>query len=341
MTVFLVFALAFVTVGALICVFWGIRHKKKSDEMKKDYLTHLFIRRTGEEAIKKHLKNGDGCLMIIDLDNFKEVNDQYGHLSGDYALKAVADTLQQYEKDAIICRVGGDEFLYFLKDVVRVTTAVTVVEDIISAYNCKCKEEELLKETSLSIGIALSSLEGRDYTNLFNCADKALYYVKKNGKCGYSFFDKDQQLPEPTNESSVDLARLVAAIQNKESYRGVFKVEYREFSRIYEFVEHYTKRNQQKIQLLMFTLMPEEKAKASVENTEKAMKCMEEAIATSLRSVDVSTRFSSQQYLVILVDTDKQGIVVVTERIIAKFNRLYGKNDMVLCYDVADLGEAE
>lgn len=305
-------------------------------EAERDYLTNLLSRRNGEHKIMNYLQEHDGCLMVIDLDNFKNVNDKYGHLVGDYALKLVAEVLMEHSGNAIVSRMGGDEFTYFLKDVTRVEEVEPVVQGIIYTYNSKKQEESILKDTSLSIGIALSAGEGRDYSRLFGSADKALYYVKQNGKCGYSFY-KSENTPWAGNESKIDLERLVAAIKHRENYQGAFKIQFREFSKIFDFVEHFTKRNNQKVQLLLFTLESDRQRMVTVEEMEKAMKCMEEAISTSLRGVDVGTRFSGTQYLVILVDTSRENIHVVTDRILKRFYQIYSNEHVLLNFDIADL----
>lgn len=74
-----------------------------------DYLTEILNRKSGEYRIAEQLSEGEGALLVIDLDNFKMVNDTYGHLMGDYVLKQVADILKMYKKDHIVARMAGDE----------------------------------------------------------------------------------------------------------------------------------------------------------------------------------------------------------------------------------------
>ena len=70
-----------------------------------------------------------------------------------------------------------------------------------------------------------------------------------------------------------------------------------------------------------------------------AMQCMEQAICKSLRGVDVGTRYSSSQFLVVLLGTEKENIQVVTNRIVQNYFKLYGGKDITLSYEVADFGE--
>ena len=102
------------------------RLEKKTQEVTdikskslKDALTGLWNRNYTEEAVNKLFAEGaEGALMMIDMDNFKAINDNYGHIAGDKTLKMFAETLEEYcdtEKD-ILCRIGGDEFLVFIPD---------------------------------------------------------------------------------------------------------------------------------------------------------------------------------------------------------------------------------
>ena len=89
-----------------------------------DYLTEILNRRSGEYHIAEFLTKGEGALALIDLDNFKMVNDTYGHMMGDYVLKQVADVLKMHEKEHIVCRMAGDEFLVFICNVKEAAAAV-------------------------------------------------------------------------------------------------------------------------------------------------------------------------------------------------------------------------
>ena len=79
-----------------------------------DYITGLLNRRDGERKIKAAMATCNGCLAFIDLDNLKPINDTYGHLAGDHAIRVVSDVLRAHGQDAVIARIGGDEFLFFM-----------------------------------------------------------------------------------------------------------------------------------------------------------------------------------------------------------------------------------
>ena len=261
-------------------------------ESPTDYLTGLLSKRKGEEEITAALRTVGGCLMILDLDHFKRINEKHGHLIGDYALRVTSDVLREVCGRDTVCRTGGDVFLYFIEGVKRREDAVDKVEEILEAFARKQEEVELLKETQLSVGISISDADGREFSELFQRADKALYHVKQNENLRYGFYEGTSMVRSP-EQSKSDLQRVIDIIQNRDEYQGLFQVEYDEFAHIYDFVQHMSNRSKQKTQLLLFTLFFQEGSKIKLERMEIAMQCMEQAICKSLRGVDVGTRFSS------------------------------------------------
>ncbi|MDD6627749.1 MAG: diguanylate cyclase [Lachnospiraceae bacterium] len=304
-------------------------------EASTDYLTGLLSKRQGEHEISASLRVRGGCLMIIDLDHFKRINEDYGHLAGDYALKLTADVLREVCNKDTVCRTGGDEFLYYIEGVKSRETAVAKVNEILDTFARKQEEADLLKETQLSIGISMSGTDGYEYEELYRRADKALYHVKQNANVRYGFYQGTGLVRTP-EQSKFDLERVIDLIRNRQAYKGAFQIDYGEFEHIYDFVTHFSQRSNQETQLLLFTLFSSDGSEIKLERMEIAMQCMEQAICKSLRGVDVGTRYSSSQFLVVLMGTEKENIHVVTDRIVQNYFKLYGGKDITLTYDIAD-----
>lgn len=300
-----------------------------------DYLTGVLSRRKGENEIEACLRVTGGCLMILDLDHFKEINQTYGHLAGDYALKVTADVLREVCGKDIVCRTGGDEFIYFVEGMTNRDGAIDLVNEILEAFAKKQEEVDILKRTQLSVGISLSGTDGHDFEELYQRADKALYHVKQNANVHYGFFQNTGLVRTP-EQSKNDLETILSLIRSSEKRTGAFQIEYTEFAHIYEFVNRFSQRSNQKTQLLLFTLFSSDGSEVKLERMEIAMQCMEQAICKSLRGVDVGTRYSSSQFLVVLMGTEKENIRVVTDRIIQNYFKLYGGKDITLTFDVAD-----
>lgn len=170
------------------------------EKAEHDQLTGLFNKTAMKGYTEAFLKTQDPsaihALFIIDLDNFKSVNDTLGHVFGDKVLVDTAARLSRVfsEKD-IIGRIGGDEFCAFLN--------LSAFDNIESAHRIIIQKAESLKKSmhetysgagnkevtvSTSIGIALYQQDGSDYMTLYNNADKALYASKKYGKNTYTFY---------------------------------------------------------------------------------------------------------------------------------------------------------
>ena len=121
----------------------------------------------------------------MDIDNFKNINDEYGHAVGDQALKNLANILMStFRTYDIIARMGGDEFQVFLKD---------ISERKIMDKRMKCLLDVLNSQKKLpftcSIGICMVNSDKFCYQDALEAADKALYKSKRNGKNQYSYSD--------------------------------------------------------------------------------------------------------------------------------------------------------
>ena len=300
-----------------------------------DYLTGILNRRSGEYRIAEQLSLGEGALLVIDLDNFKMVNDTYGHMMGDYVLKQVADVFKMHEKSHIVSRMAGDEFLLFLRDAECAKDVVPVVDAILDTFNARRGKDDILTNTSLSIGIALTTQEGKNYKHLFRCADRAMYYVKQNGKGGYSFYNSEDSKTD--NSTKVDLERLVNSIRQENGRKGAYRVEYQQFISISEFVESYTKRNHQRLQLVLITIDFERSIPMDLDERDSLMKDLELSVASALRSVDVCTRFSSAQLLLLLVDTEQAYVAPTVQRILGQFYSLHNPAEIKITYETEDL----
>ena len=159
---------------------------------EQDALTGMLHKDAARSRIETYLAAGGvqkAALLIIDLDNFKAVNDRFGHMFGDMVLTRVASTIRSLfrEKD-ILARIGGDEFLVFMQDV----SDRELVERRCSMLTKSLQRlyENRLEDCrfSCSVGAALVPEHGRVYQDLFQRADRALYHAKDHGKNTYAIY---------------------------------------------------------------------------------------------------------------------------------------------------------
>ena len=185
--------------------FLDISDRKQAEERIEymafhDPLTGLPNRRLAMERLELAIALADRsktrtALLFLDLDNFKTINDSFGHAVGDLLLQAVASRLMLCIRDSdTICRQGGDEFLIVLGNVADTDAITTVTEKILEAlaptFNIEGKE----LSTSSSIGIAVFPDDGRDIDTLLKRADTAMYHAKEAGRNAYSFFTEQMNL---------------------------------------------------------------------------------------------------------------------------------------------------
>jgi diguanylate cyclase (GGDEF)-like protein/PAS domain S-box-containing protein len=157
---------------------------------RASFLEHL------ELGLKRAARTGTGVgVLFIDLDNFKLVNDSFGHSAGDELLKAVGSRLQSAVRGMdVVARQGGDEFLILLTDLEtqgdRTIAAPRAAEVVASKVRTNLREPFLVEGieifVSASIGISLSPADGDDAETLLKHADVAMYSVKDSGRDGYA-----------------------------------------------------------------------------------------------------------------------------------------------------------
>lgn len=132
------------------------------------------------------------ALLFLDLDNFKHINDTFGHSEGDELLRQVARRLQSVvRQEDTVSRLGGDEFTIILEDLRHEEIAARVADEILQLSTQPYKLQSREFYVSPSIGIALYPQDGDDVQSLLMSADAAMYRAKENGRNNYQYFNKD------------------------------------------------------------------------------------------------------------------------------------------------------
>src|SRR5690625_2875148 len=190
----LIYQLLVVLVIILVTIF-GIQKwiSRQIYLARHDNLTELKKRRAFEEIFRKEIQKRKGltALIMIDLDNFKSVNDTYGHLRGDGVLKLVANTLRKtIEEPHEVFRIGGDEFAVILGETDKpfIKETVQKLENNISEAIAKEKDLEGFN-IQASIGLSIAPLDGIYLETLFEKADVAMYDAKEKQKKYESYLD--------------------------------------------------------------------------------------------------------------------------------------------------------
>lgn len=166
------------------------------DKADRDPLTKLFNKTASRRNIERMMKlaesNMASAMIIIDLDNFKNINDTRGHMFGDAVLIEAAAWLKLlFRPSDILARIGGDEFLVYMNDLASKNVVCNRAEKLVDTVRGIFQDE--LKDCSLScsIGIAYFPDDASSYQTLFQCCDKALYQAKSLGKNQYAVFEQE------------------------------------------------------------------------------------------------------------------------------------------------------
>ena len=158
-----------------------------------DALTGLYNHAEMEHRAEQYLTSRPEtvcALFIIDVDNFKLVNDRQGHLFGDAVLAELAAGMKKLtRKSDVIGRIGGDEFAIFLKDIPSSLIAEEKALKLLAMFVQLFQGEKHPVEVTCSIGLAIYPWDGADYQALYHCADLALYQAKSQGKNRYARYD--------------------------------------------------------------------------------------------------------------------------------------------------------
>lgn len=165
------------------------QQEKLQYQAEHDALTGL-LNRNAMSSLIDCMEIGEKkiALLIVDVDKFKEVNDNYGHKEGDKTLKYIAKQLSKlFRPEDYIFRYGGDEFVVILKDIDG--TQKSFISEKIDYLNEKLRKKQQEKDFKCSISVGIAFSENGYSDKIFKQADEALYEVKENGRCGFRFYN--------------------------------------------------------------------------------------------------------------------------------------------------------
>lgn len=313
--------------------------KRQEESEGFDFLTGLPMRNRGEKLAAQFMQQDNGYLIFLDMDNLKKTNDIYGHKAGDRALKLLGSLLMEHAQHSVVCRLGGDEFLMFVSEVSK-EEIIDIVTKIQKKFE-QCKEEDMeIRFADISAGICEVN-KGDPFEECYSKADKALYYVKQNGKGSYFFYQQMENAESGSAGTGKDLKMIAKALHDSGKYSGVLNLDYRDFARVFEYMNHLSARHKYKYHLVMVTMETLPDSAPHIESIEEALECMEHVISKKIRSVDVCTRYSSMQYLIILFETEESKIKDIMERIFTQYRKEYKGTSLLPKYEYISMMKEE
>lgn len=190
----------------------------------KDSLTSLPNRIAFYDTAKIYLDNfpnSKNALIIIDIDNFKYINDTLGHAFGDKLIVNIGERLLSLsDSNKSVYRIGGDEFTVFVRQYENIEEIEAYAEAILHSLNIPFKISDSILNITVSIGIALYPLHGHDADTLLKCTDLAIYKAKSVARGGYTFYSQDISM------------QIQERVMLENELRGA--LEYKEFSLYYQ-----------------------------------------------------------------------------------------------------------
>ena len=251
-----------------------IRQMERFEELRtvaeKDAMTGLFNKATAQRMLEDLCRRDSGTLMMVDLDNFKLVNDIYGHGMGDLVLIRFAEILRSVIRTSDVAgRMGGDEFILFCRDVKNeelIRQKSETINRMILAAAMELMGADMGIPLGASIGAVNVPEEGRIYSELFAQADRALYEVKQNGKHGFAIYHSEGvagQEEEEETAATISTARKILNERNR--HKGAYKLGIESFKAVYRFQMRSIENYQKSMALALFTLEGERITDAAAE----------------------------------------------------------------------------
>ncbi|MFY3791345.1 EAL and GGDEF domain-containing protein [Ureibacillus sp. MALMAid1270] len=168
-----------------------IYHMAYHDSLTNFPNRRSFLSQLREEMSYRIKNKAKLAILFIDLDNFKNINDQWGHDTGDLVLQETAKLIKStiHPKD-VAARLGGDEFMVMLKDVKGEDDAITIVKRLLEKFNTPINLNGIEHTITCSVGVSIYPDHGTNPDELIKNADDALYTVKGKGKNGFRVFNE-------------------------------------------------------------------------------------------------------------------------------------------------------
>lgn len=272
------------------------------DEASVDKLTGLWNRSAGTARLGELCETRDGTLAVIDLDNFKLVNDLYGHEMGDQVLKAFAKVVQRNTREGdAVARIGGDEFTAFLCGM----NSKAGLAALVRRLNAQFAEEvaALLGGTldlplGLSVGAVMVPAYGRDYETLFPLADGALYAAKSKGKHDYALYTPEMGAESPPEDDlRQEMERVTQIVEERSGKDGALLLGDDQFAAIYRFVKRFVERKGGSACKFLFVLSRDD-GEALQDAAKHFCQCLQE----NLRRSDIILQNKPNEFFALLPD---------------------------------------
>lgn len=298
------------------------RIENLTEEATLDKLTGFFNKATGTDKISEMCTRKAGALILFDLDNFKLVNDLYGHDMGDKVLVAFSTVIRHNVRtDDIISRIGGDEFMGFFP----MLSEESVIASLTERINTQLMHEAdaLMGDDhgiplGISVGVAFAPVHASEYKSLFQFADNALYKAKLNGKHGYFIHDDSSDPEQDAENLELEIGRVSQIMEERGDRKGALILGKEAFSWNYRFITRYIDRYGTVATRMLFSL----RLKSGGVPSPETMDEFSGILKWNLRRSDIIFQNRPNQFFVVLPTLTRDDSPKVIDRI----KRAWAKN---------------
>lgn len=278
-------------------------------EREQDSLTGLWNSTAMAARVTKQLPEG-GALFLCDICNLKQINDRKGHLVGDECLRRTARILSFLIREGdLLGRTGGDEFAVFLPGCRDENAAGSVRKRIRDRFEAQRKKEERTTAFSVAVGAAVSR-NGELFPNLLARAREDLATGQEKTRSPKA---------QKRDNYQKDVRQVRSELIEQIRVPGAYCQDYNSFKSIYRFLERGILRSGQKSCVILLSVTDAEGHSIQPDQKDLLMERLGEDIHRTLRLGDVYTRYSSSQYLMLVMDTTEDFADIIVERVRRRF----------------------
>lgn len=193
-TILVIFVITIIVFAVITRLKYSEHNKSLETKADTDLLTDLYNKMATERKIKQYIdckENEQAIMFVLDIDNFKKINDTRGHAFGDEVLRAIAVRLQTaFRTNKIVGRTGGDEFIVFIKNISDEEVIEKEIKKLEHVFHNFTTGEYVKYAVTASIGCAIYPKDAHTFEDLYKAADSALYTAKNRGKNQIAMYEK-------------------------------------------------------------------------------------------------------------------------------------------------------
>ncbi len=310
------------------------------DETDFDRLTGTVGTMDLLEKLKATCKKDLGLLAIFDIDNSEIFNDVYGYDTGEELFQKCADIISaDLTPDDIMGRVGGDEFVVFVKgvkDQLTFTRLYKKINEQLSEAAKKLVGEDMRISLGISVGAVFVPQYGNMYDELFQKANVALEYVKRTGGQNCAFYSEGSGRDEKLIVDNFDV--ISKNLDDNVSDKGALWVDYDKFSTIYRFMKRYMDTYGGTASKMLITITP--LTSMSRDDFSDMTRALGKIINSTLRRSDLMMQSRQNQFFLLLPEVKEDTMATVSSRIVSSWKKTKYFNQSEIHFD-ADVMKSE